>query len=180
MGCYSTIQCISCFHMDANAYLLRQHDMCYPHAYPFPSFCLLRPAVLYKAHQVSKWAHCKPWVPFPCCWSVEWCHRGETRLTLHVSSSLQARNCEQYYCCYRELSAAMKGADAVICAIGSSGFNPKGPKTVDYEVGRCQFVAAMMVCLLCFLMHWLPDVNQPHILCAQSCCHLACNNTYRM
>ncbi|DBB06761.1 TPA: hypothetical protein ACH3X3_009428 [Trebouxia sp. C0006] len=32
-----------------------------------------------------------------------------------------------------ELSAAMKGADAVICAIGSSGFNPKGPKTVDYE-----------------------------------------------
>lgn len=28
----------------------------------------------------------------------------------------------------------MKGAEAVICAIGSSGFNPKGPKTVDYEV----------------------------------------------
>lgn len=28
----------------------------------------------------------------------------------------------------------MKGADAVICAIGSSGFNPKGPKTVDYGV----------------------------------------------
>ncbi|KAL3146614.1 hypothetical protein ABBQ32_000846 [Trebouxia sp. C0010 RCD-2024] len=32
-----------------------------------------------------------------------------------------------------ELAAAMKGADAVICAIGSSGFNPKGPRTVDYE-----------------------------------------------
>ena len=28
----------------------------------------------------------------------------------------------------------MEGADAVICAIGSSGFNPKGPQTVDYEV----------------------------------------------
>lgn len=36
--------------------------------------------------------------------------------------------------CCRELAAAMKGADAVICAIGSSGFNPKGPRTVDYEV----------------------------------------------
>jgi len=69
----------------------------------------------------------------------------------------------------------MKGADAVICAIGSSGFNPKGPKTVDYEVSSYQFVAAMIVCLLCFLMHWLPDVNQLHILCA-----VACNNTYRM
>lgn len=34
----------------------------------------------------------------------------------------------------RTLAEAMKGADAVICAIGSSGFNPKGPKTVDYGV----------------------------------------------
>lgn len=51
----------------------------------------------------------------------------------------------------------MKGADAVICAIGSSGFNPKGPKTVDYEVTKHPCVAA--VCsMLCCLMHWLPYV----------------------
>ena len=41
----------------------------------------------------------------------------------------------------------MKGADAVICAIGSSGFNPKGPKTVDYEASTAQ---------LLLLMHVLP------------------------
>lgn len=38
----------------------------------------------------------------------------------------------------------MKGADAVICAIGSSGFNPKGPQTVDYEVSALQ--AALFQC----------------------------------
>jgi len=32
----------------------------------------------------------------------------------------------------KTLAEAMKGADAVICAIGSGGFSPKGPKTVDY------------------------------------------------
>ena len=42
----------------------------------------------------------------------------------------------------------MKGADAVICAIGSSGFNPKGPKTVDYEVCKHPSVAAVIVYLL--------------------------------
>ena len=35
----------------------------------------------------------------------------------------------------------MKGADAVICAIGSSGFNPKGPQTVDYEVSTFRYVS---------------------------------------
>ena len=58
----------------------------------------------------------------------------------------------------------MKGADAVICAIGSSGFNPKGPKTVDYEVTKHPFVAAVIVCLLYLLMHWLLDPNPPRIL----------------
>ncbi len=60
----------------------------------------------------------------------------------------------------------MKGADAVICAIGSSGFNPKGPKTVDYEVTKHPFVAAAIVCLRCLFMHWLLDPNQPHTLFA--------------
>ncbi len=55
----------------------------------------------------------------------------------------------------------MKGADAVICAIGSSGFNPKGPKTVDYEVTKHPFVAAVILCLLCLLMHWPLDPDQP-------------------
>lgn len=39
----------------------------------------------------------------------------------------------------------MKGADAVICAIGSSGFNPKGPQTVDYEVSAHQSATSMLL-----------------------------------
>ena len=64
----------------------------------------------------------------------------------------------------------MKGADAVICAIGSSGFNPKGPKTVDYEVCQHPFIAAVIVCLLCLLTPWLPCVHQPQPLCAELWC----------
>lgn len=37
----------------------------------------------------------------------------------------------------------MKGADAVICTIGSGGINPKGPKTVDYGV---RFLALHAAC----------------------------------
>ncbi len=70
---------------------------------------------------------------------------GETRLALHVPTTPEIRRREHQCCCYRELSAAMKGADAVICAIGSSGFNPKGPKTVDYEVTKHPFIAAVNV-----------------------------------
>lgn len=40
----------------------------------------------------------------------------------------------------------MKGADAVICAIGSSGFNPKGPQTVDYEVSAWLSETSGVVC----------------------------------
>jgi hypothetical protein len=85
----------------------------------------------------------------------------------------------------------MKGADAVICAIGSSGFNPKGPKTVDYEVTKHPCVAA--VCLhavlfdalapLCItvVIHSFCYTQQPHFLCAAeswiSSLHLACDNT---
>lgn len=47
---------------------------------------------------------------------------------------------------FRELASAMKGADAVICAIGSSGFNPKGPQTVDYEVSAFQPETSSVVC----------------------------------
>lgn len=58
----------------------------------------------------------------------------------------------------------MKGADAVICAIGSSGFNPKGPKTVDYEVCKDPFAAAVIVHLLCLLMHRAPSCTTTHSL----------------
>ena len=59
----------------------------------------------------------------------------------------------------------MKGADAVICAIGSSGFNPKGPKTVDYEVPRLMCSALCCIQSPCAVnLQFLPAYYREAVL----------------
>ena len=58
----------------------------------------------------------------------------------------------------RTLAEAMKGADAVICAIGSGGFSPKGPKTVDY--GVCFVPKSFVPVAICAN----PCLNRPHTM----------------